>query len=103
MQQYPFEQFSFRLVSRCPMCGAAAQQGRFELLQESDDGSALVYSACSKCGIGLIACLSSQPHGMYGAAILTDLQRAEIGAYADQDALSADEVMSYVQWLHNKE
>lgn len=98
----PQDNPSFRLVSRCPMCNAPATHGRIEMLEENDDGTVLVYSRCGKCGVGLIAYLSSVSQGMYGAAILTDLTKYEIGKYSETEPISADEVMTHISWLQKQ-
>jgi len=98
----PFDFLSYRLVSRCPMCSAPAADAKLEMLDENQDGSLLIFSRCGRCNIGLLACLTTlqQGSGMYGAAILTELGKNEIGKFANSEPITADEVMDYVKWLN---
>ncbi len=95
----PFENFNYKLVSRCPMCSASASRAQVEMLDSNPDGSLMLYSRCGGCGVGLIACLSAVQGGMYGAAVLTDLQKNEVRHFAEELPLTADEVMDYVKDL----
>ncbi len=99
MKKSPLESFSYRMISRCPMCSASAHNAHIELLDESADGNMLMYARCGSCKIGLLATLSTSQHGMQGAAIMTDLHKNEIEQFADTDPISADEVMNHVRWL----
>lgn len=95
-----FQPLSYRMISRCPMCSASAHSAHIEMIDESTDGSVLMYARCGKCNVGLLASLSTSQHGMQGAAILTDLRRNEIENFADSDPITADEVMTHVKWLN---
>ena len=102
MQNPPFENFNYKLISKCPMCSASAQRAQVEMLDENPDGSVLLYSRCSVCGVGLLACLSSMQTGMYGAAVLTDLKKKEVRNFSEEEPITADEVMEYVKRLKTK-
>lgn len=99
MNQSPFDFLSYKLVSRCPMCNAPAVNAKLEMLNETSDGLLLIYSRCQTCQIGLIANLSLVQQGIFGAAILTELDKAEVGKFARSQPISADEVMDYINWL----
>lgn len=102
MSPNPYSNFNFKLVSRCPMCSAPAQRAHIDMVGETGEGNMLLYSRCGSCGIGLIAALAGVQQGMFGAAILTDLKKNEIAAFADSDALSADDVMEFTKQLNKK-
>ena len=102
MNNNPFEQFNYRLVSKCPMCSAPAHKAQVEMLDDNPDGSLMLYSRCGGCGVGLVACLSAVKGGMYGAAVLTDLQKKEVHQFAENLPVTADEVMEYVKMLKAK-
>ena len=95
----PQKPFNFALVSRCPMCSAPAHRAHIEMVSETDDGTLLLYSRCGSCGIGLLACLSGAQHGMYGAAILTDVKKNEVATFAGSEPLTSDEVLQCAQDL----
>jgi len=99
MNNSNFENLNYKLISKCPMCSAPAQRAQVEILDENPDGSILLYSRCSVCGIGLLAYLSTAKTGMYGAAMLTDLKKTEVMNFFENDPITADEVMDYVKNL----
>ncbi len=99
MQNSSFDNFNYKLISKCPMCSAPAKKAQVEVLDENPDGSVLLFSRCFSCEVGLLACLSSIQNGMYGAAVLTDLKKREVMDFAEGLPITADEVMEYVKRL----
>lgn len=80
------------------MCGAPAQLARIEMLDEAE-GNVLVYSRCGRCSVGLLARVTVVPQGMFGAAILTDLEKGEIGKFTESEPITTDEVLDFVRSL----
>ncbi|MFA5126597.1 MAG: hypothetical protein WC465_01180 [Patescibacteria group bacterium] len=93
---------NLRLIRNCPICQREYMAANVQVLSESEFG-VLTYATCSVCGAHLLTKFSNLPQGVVGNAILTDLQAQEVLSFAEQLAVSGDDVLAAHQLLLNKE
>lgn len=94
--------FNLKLIQKCPVCNADYVDNRLEVLEENERG-VLIYLSCGNCFSNMIVRLLAMPHGLFGNAILTDLQPAEVVAYAQDGHVSGDNVLEAHQLIHKED
>ncbi len=93
---------NLRLIRNCPICQHEYQPANVQVLNESEFG-VLTYATCSFCGAHLLTKFANLPQGVVGNAILTDLQAQEVLTFAEQLAVTGDDVLAAHQLLNNQE
>jgi len=87
-----FSDMPKKINHHCPLCGERLENNDLDVLKEQD-GQLIVYSACLKCGVGMVAKLSVLPHGLVGIGVLTDLNRDELLQLKHGYPISAEDVL----------
>lgn len=94
---------NLRLLRNCPICQHEFNTNSVQILSENDFG-VLTYMTCLACGARLLTKLSTQPQGIVGNAILTDLRPEEVIDFAGgADSIQADDVLAVHQLINNQE
>jgi len=75
------------------LCERRIDGSQLEIYEESDR-ELLIYSNCSRCGVGMVARLMLVPHGLTGVGILTDVRREELSHMRAQLPVSAEDVLT---------
>ena len=92
MNQENKNQFSLRLVQKCPVCNKDYNQGKVEILEESEM-SFLAYLTCNACFSNILVRVNTLPHGVIGNAILTDLSSREVLNFTNQSDIESNNVL----------
>lgn len=86
------DQFSLRLVQKCPVCNRDYAEGRIEILAESEHGF-LAFMTCHACSSSILVRVITMPHGLIGNAIVTDLTANEVLSYSEARPVVSDNVL----------
>lgn len=91
-----------QLITQCPMCNAKNPIGDIEVIDEDADGFLLRVS-CKECTSALLTKVRILPNGLFGTALVTDLEAAEIREFRVQGNVCIDHAlqahgMSNAQW-----
>ena len=92
MNQDNKNQFSLRLVQKCPICNRDYTEGRIEILAENQH-SFLAYMSCSICSSSILVRVMTLPHGLIGNAIVTDLAASEVLGYSEAQSVNSNTVL----------
>jgi len=87
-----------KIVSRCPICQTEHNPMETALLDEAN-GSHLIYIKCRKCGSGVVAALTPTNFGMSSVGLVTDLTGNEIMQFKENSRVSANDVLSIVEYF----
>lgn len=91
-----------QLITQCPMCNAKNPIGDIEVIDEDTEGFLLRVS-CKECKSALLTKVRILPNGLFGTALITDLEASEIRAFSVQSGVHIDHAIqahgiSNAQW-----
>lgn len=86
---------------RCPVCASAYESRDVHILFQ-EKMRRIVHATCPKCESSLFLSLETNPFGMVGVGVPTDLSYAEAVARADTKPITSDTVIAVYRELQGK-
>ncbi len=90
-----------RLMQECPLCGGQYPQSGVTIIEQRLEGSHLLHIQCAKCGTAILAVVLITQVGMSTVGMVTDLTVADIRRLHGRDAISADDILEFHQFMQN--
>lgn len=89
------------ILAACPSCRTSYHPLQTRIVAERDDAH-LLFLECRQCGSAVVALVTTGGNGIHSFGTLTDLTSNEVAGLAQQQSVSADDVVELYEFLNEQ-
>ena len=99
---YPLFGENLKLVSVCPLCNAAKEAIKTQVVDENEDAQ-LLHMQCGECGSAVVAVVVHASNGLNSVGMLTDLTFADVTKFRSAAPIEIDDTLAFYEALQDQE